>query len=267
MPFLTSYSWACSWSVCSLQRPGTGSYSCASGADQARYWPHKTGSFSWPALTDGGCTHRWWLPSRESSGDYSWQFPAEYFCNSDADQANCCLHGPRLSPYTACTGDEVVYKSPDTVPDQHAVMTYPTEVLNSLEPSRMPPRILLLKFGVPIMVLGNAIAQGALWRNLCATALKSQLLQALIMVKMFSCHGSLWYHQMKTYLLTSNSFVYSDLPCKLHAHINVSHLGVTRPASTLLCRGAVFHCTVPGHRRWAPKQRSPPKAGFSDSVL
>ena len=52
-------------------------------------------------------------------------------------------------------GDEVVYKSVDTVPDQQAVVTYPTEFLNSLEPSGMPPHILQLKVGVPIMVLRN----------------------------------------------------------------------------------------------------------------
>jgi len=33
--------------------------------------------------------------------------------------------------------DEVVYKSVDTIPDQHAVVAYPTKFLNSLEPSGM----------------------------------------------------------------------------------------------------------------------------------
>ena len=42
------------------------------------------------------------------------------------------------------SGDVVVYKSIDTVPDQNAV-TYPTKFLNSLELSGMPLHILNLK--------------------------------------------------------------------------------------------------------------------------
>ena len=52
-------------------------------------------------------------------------------------------------------GDEVVYKSVDTVPDKQAVLIYPTEFLNSLEPSGIPPHIQQLKVGVPVMVLCN----------------------------------------------------------------------------------------------------------------
>ena len=52
------------------------------------------------------------------------------------------------------SGDVVVYKSIDTVPDQNAV-TYPTKFLNSLELSGMPPHILKLKVGAPVMVLQN----------------------------------------------------------------------------------------------------------------
>ena len=51
-------------------------------------------------------------------------------------------------------GDVVVYKSIDTVPDQNAV-TYPTEFLNSLEPSGMPLHILKLKVGASVMVVRN----------------------------------------------------------------------------------------------------------------
>ena len=41
--------------------------------------------------------------------------------------------------------NEVIYKSVDTVPDQHAVVTYPTEFLNFWEPFGMPTQILQLK--------------------------------------------------------------------------------------------------------------------------
>ena len=51
-------------------------------------------------------------------------------------------------------GDVVVYKSIDTVPDQNAVAG-PTKFLNSLELSGMPPHVLKLKVGVPVMVLQN----------------------------------------------------------------------------------------------------------------
>ena len=51
-------------------------------------------------------------------------------------------------------GDVVVYKSIDTVPDQNAV-TDPTKFLNSLELLGMPPHILKLKVGAPVMVLQN----------------------------------------------------------------------------------------------------------------
>ena len=54
------------------------------------------------------------------------------------------------------SGDVVVYQSIDTVLDQNA-MTYPTKFLNSLEFSGMPPHILKLKVGAPVMVLQISI--------------------------------------------------------------------------------------------------------------
>ena len=51
-------------------------------------------------------------------------------------------------------GDLVVYKSIDTIPDQNAVAD-PTKFLNSLELSGMPPYLLKLKVGTPVMVLQN----------------------------------------------------------------------------------------------------------------
>ena len=56
-----------------------------------------------------------------------------------------------------------------TVPDQHAVVTYPTEFFNSLKTFGMPPHILQLKVGVPVYGVEKcglthvfAMVQGAL---------------------------------------------------------------------------------------------------------
>ncbi|XP_014773935.1 uncharacterized protein LOC106871803 [Octopus bimaculoides] len=52
-------------------------------------------------------------------------------------------------------GDVTVYKSVDTIPNQDEVVDYPTKVLNSLEPSGVPPHILTLKVGSPVMLIRN----------------------------------------------------------------------------------------------------------------
>ncbi|XP_014677977.1 PREDICTED: GRAM domain-containing protein 1B-like [Priapulus caudatus] len=46
-------------------------------------------------------------------------------------------------------GDPTSYKSMDTVPDPHQVMHYPTEFLNSLAPSGLPPHNLVVVKKVP----------------------------------------------------------------------------------------------------------------------
>ena len=52
-------------------------------------------------------------------------------------------------------GEAKSYASLDTVVDVDQAVQYPTEFLNSLEPSVMPPHNLVLKVGSPIMLLRN----------------------------------------------------------------------------------------------------------------
>uniref|UniRef100_UPI0035901195 uncharacterized protein n=1 Tax=Myxine glutinosa TaxID=7769 RepID=UPI0035901195 len=52
-------------------------------------------------------------------------------------------------------GEERRYKSVDSAICDDEAVTYPVELLNSIELSGMPPHILILKIGVPIMILRN----------------------------------------------------------------------------------------------------------------
>ncbi|GFU25446.1 ATP-dependent DNA helicase [Trichonephila clavipes] len=55
----------------------------------------------------------------------------------------------------AVPSETTTYKSIDTMENQDEVVNYPTEFLNSLDLSGMPPHVLTLKIGVPIILLRN----------------------------------------------------------------------------------------------------------------
>ncbi|CAF4851588.1 unnamed protein product [Rotaria socialis] len=79
-------------------------------------------------------------------------------------------------------GEVISYKSVDTVKNIDMVVQYPTEFLNSLEPSGMPPHNLHLKIGSSIMLLRNLdaprLCNGA---RLCVKTLVPHVIKTTIM--------------------------------------------------------------------------------------
>lgn len=68
--------------------------------------------------------------------------------NQDVNKINCSIQD-------AIEGIEKTYKSIDTVTNTDEVVNYPTEFLNSLDLPGLPPHVLKLKVGVPIILLRN----------------------------------------------------------------------------------------------------------------
>ncbi|XP_014770529.1 uncharacterized protein LOC106869333 [Octopus bimaculoides] len=97
------------------------------------------------ARVNGGSNH-----SSQFNGDLHWLCQRAILAPKSvvvsAINNNLLLHLP---------GDVTVYKSVDIIPNQDEVVDYPTEFLNSFEPSGVSPHILTLKIGSPVMLIRN----------------------------------------------------------------------------------------------------------------
>jgi len=95
------------------------------------------------------CTHVFNnLPSNHTNA--KWLCSRAILCpkNEDVQQVNHIL----ISKFP---GQQRVYLSSDKIVDDANAHQYPTEFLNTLEVSGMPPHRLILKIGCPIMLLRN----------------------------------------------------------------------------------------------------------------
>lgn len=70
---------------------------------------------------------------------------------------NCTVDSINLKLLDCIPGQCHVYKSIDRTSDPSELAEYPIEVLNSLQPSGLPPHILRLKVGAPIMLIRNLL--------------------------------------------------------------------------------------------------------------
>ena len=68
---------------------------------------------------------------------------------------NIDVNGINVTIQNGIPGEAITYKSIDTVMNPDEVVNYPKEFFNSLDLPGMPPHILKLKIGVPIILLRN----------------------------------------------------------------------------------------------------------------
>jgi hypothetical protein len=95
---------------------------------------------------------------------------------------NSSVNAINLQIQQQLPGETTSYKSIDTVTDVNEAVQYPTEFLNSLEPSGMPLHNLLLKIGSLIMLLRNLdpprLCNGT---RLCVKSLMPHVIEATIL--------------------------------------------------------------------------------------
>ena len=95
---------------------------------------------------------------------------------------NISVNAINLQIQQQLPGQAATYKSVDTVIDADHAVQYPTEFLNSLEPSGMPPYNLMLKIGAPIMLLRNLDAPRLCnGTRLCVRSLMPHAIEATIL--------------------------------------------------------------------------------------
>ena len=102
--------------------------------------------------------------------------------NDTADRINA-----KLQEKLSAKSSEKVYKSFDQTLEQNNAVQYPTEFLNSLNPSGLPPSRLVLRIGSPIMLLRNLDAPRLVnGTRLIVKDLRKNLIVATIITGEFS---------------------------------------------------------------------------------